>query len=286
MNSALLEELITKYRENKLAHAYLIETNNLTAALEDLKEVIKNLNCPHTYQTNCHDCNLCNLINLSNLPSLKIIEPDGPFIKKNQIEELKSDFASIPLYSRYNIYILKNAEKLNSSSANAMLKFVEEPTPGIIGFFLTTNKDIMIDTIKSRCQSYTLNYPVNTLQESLNLDDETYHSYLDFVKNYLDYIFSSNIINHKNIFLNQYSDRHDIEIIFKLILAIYHEHFLKLTNKSYQSDIINIYPLTANIPEIIKKMQIISQFLTNLRYNVSVELILDKFVLEMRGNYE
>ena len=43
----------------------------------------------------------------------------------------------------------KNAEKLNGSSANAMLKFVEEPTEGILGFFITNNKDVIIPTIKN-----------------------------------------------------------------------------------------------------------------------------------------
>ena len=167
----ILNEILTKYRENKLAHAYLIETNNLDLALQDLKELIKNLNCPHNFTSKCTECNLCNLINLNNLPSLKIIEPDGANIKKNQIETLKTDFSSIPLYSKFNIYIIKNAEKLNASSANAMLKFVEEPTQGILGFFLTSNKDVMIETIKSRCQTYTLNYETESLNSKLNISN-------------------------------------------------------------------------------------------------------------------
>ena len=155
-----VKELVNKYRENKLAHAYLIETNNLSSALSDVKELVKVLNCSNEYRENCTTCNLCNLINKNLLPSLKIIEPDGTSIKKAQIEELKESFSSIPIYSKYNIYIINNAEKLNPSSANSMLKFVEEPTSGIIGFFITTNKDVMIDTIKSRCQQIVLNYEI------------------------------------------------------------------------------------------------------------------------------
>ena len=33
-----------------------------------------------------------------------------------------------------------------------MLKFLEEPEDSIIGFFITNNKENVIDTIKSRCQ--------------------------------------------------------------------------------------------------------------------------------------
>ena len=38
-----LNDLLTKYREKKLAHAYLIETNNIELAIQDLKILIKNL---------------------------------------------------------------------------------------------------------------------------------------------------------------------------------------------------------------------------------------------------
>ena len=126
-NSSLLE-IYKKYREGRLAHAYLIETNNIPKLMNDLKELIKALNCPEEYQETCHKCNLCNLISKNNLPSLVTIEPEGTSIKKSQIEDLKIAFETKPIYSKYNTYIIKNAEKLNGSSANAMLKFVEEHT--------------------------------------------------------------------------------------------------------------------------------------------------------------
>ncbi len=277
-----LQELVTKYHENKLAHAYLIETNNLEKALLDLKKLIKVLNCPEEFKAPCTMCNLCNLINLSNLPSLKIIYPDGTGIKKNQIEELKQNFNTIPIYSKYNTYIIMNADKLNSSSANAMLKFVEEPTPGILGFFLTTNKDIMIDTIKSRCQTITLTYPTSSLEDSLNITKEEYAKYKEIIPKYLDYLQKSHLDN-KNELLLSCPNRGDIEIILKLILSLYYNYFLKLTNQEYDENIISIYPLTENLSEINQKLQIITKILTNMSYNVSMELILDKFNLEMRG---
>lgn len=41
-----LTEIYNKYREGKLAHAYLIETNNPQRLLEDLKKLIQAINCP------------------------------------------------------------------------------------------------------------------------------------------------------------------------------------------------------------------------------------------------
>ena len=275
-----------KYHENKLSHAYLLETNNLNLALNDIKLLIKNLNCPENYQEKCCNCNLCNLINLENLPSLKIIEPDGANIKKKEIEDLKVSFSTKPIYSKYNIYIIKNAEKLNASSANAMLKFLEEPTPGILGFFLTTNKDIMIDTIKSRCQIYTLKYDDSSLESTLNISREIISTYISKIKLYLAAIYNQEFINHKTFLLNEFPNREDIENIFKIILAIYYQTFLKLNNLKYNEEIVSIYSLPEDKEKIQEKMQIISQILTNMSYNVSIELILDKFVIEMRGSHE
>ena len=239
-NNNLLE-IYKKYREGRLAHAYLIETNNLTNLMEDLKELIKALNCPEEYQTECSHCNLCNLINKNNLPSLITIAPDGATIKKQQIEDLKISFETKPIYSKYNIYIIKNAEKLNASSANAMLKFIEEPTDGIIGFFLTNNKDVIIPTIKSRCQSLVVTYESNNILEKLNITEEEYKNYQLLIKVYLSKINSSSFISNKDFILSKISERKDIETMFKIIFEIFYQNFLKNQNKEYNKELINIY---------------------------------------------
>ena len=280
-NNNLLE-IYKKYREGRLAHAYLIETNNLTNLMEDLKELIKALNCPEEYQTECSHCNLCNLINKNNLPSLITIAPDGATIKKQQIEDLKISFETKPIYSKYNIYIIKNAEKLNASSANAMLKFIEEPTDGIIGFFLTNNKDVIIPTIKSRCQSLVVTYESNNILEKLNITEEEYKNYQLLIKVYLSKINSSSFISNKDFILSKISERKDIETMFKIIFEIFYQNFLKNQNKEYNEELINIYQ-EENNSKNIKILNIITKILQDLSYNGNMELLLDKFVIEMRN---
>lgn len=279
-------ELLNKYRENKLAHAYLIETNNDSMLMKDLKKFICHLNCPEKYQETCNHCNICNLIAKDNLPSLKIIEPDGAGIKKNQIEELKEAFSKKPIYSKYNIYIIKNADKLNSSSANSMLKFLEEPTEGIIGFFLTSNKDVMMDTIKSRCQSLVINYEMDKFYATLNLSEDEYNNYGTFIKNYLQKVMSKELINNKNEFLSIYSERKEILNIFQIIFQIYYQNFLRKIELEYDLEIVNLYEVSDSQTEIIKKLNIITTTIHNLGYNVNMEQALDKFVIEMRDSNE
>ncbi len=282
----VLNEIINKYHENKLAHAYLIETNNINRCLNDLKEIIKNLNCPQEFTNNCTKCNLCNLIAKNNLPSIKILEPDGSNIKKNQIAELKKDFSTMPIYSKFNIYILKNAEKLNASSANAMLKFLEEPEFGILGFFLTNNKDIIIDTIKSRCQCLVVRYDIEDIAENLNITHEKFQDYLNTIVSYLNTINENPTINNKKLLLSKYPDKIDILNIFKIIFALYYNAYLKSINSKYNLELLKNYEINLNSNLIIKKLEIITAILKEMSYNVNIELILDKFVIEMRGCHE
>ena len=100
MEVNVLENLVKYYHENKISHAYLIETNNLEKCYLDLLEVIKQIFCQNEYNKECNKCNICNLVNQNYLPSLVVISPDGMNIKKEQIVELKKKFSTVPIYTR------------------------------------------------------------------------------------------------------------------------------------------------------------------------------------------
>ena len=70
MNNNIFQELIQAYRENKLAHAFLIETNDKEKSYHSLLQFLKILNCPDEYKEGCSNCNLCHLIDTNSLPSL------------------------------------------------------------------------------------------------------------------------------------------------------------------------------------------------------------------------
>ena len=73
--------------------------------------------------------------------------------------------------------------------------------------------------------------------------------------------------------------------MFKIIFEIYMNYLEKNLNKNYIQEIIDIYELKAENKEIISKLNIITKFLQDLSYNVNMELLLDKFVIEMRENH-
>lgn len=272
----VFNELLNRYHENKLAHAFLLETNDETKCYDDVILFIKKLNCPFSYSNDCNEeCNLCNLIDNDSLPSLITINPDGQFIKKNQILEMMDKFSTVPVFSKYNIYIINNAERFNSSSANTLLKFLEEPEDNILGIFITTNKENVISTIRSRCQIFTCNYDYS-IEESLDKD------VLDEVKLYLNSIYKNNedLIYNKVHMSGFYKERMEWEIFFKTML-----YYLKDCYVSDRNDKINLV-WEIKKDNLIKIIVLIENILKYIKSNGNIDLILDKFVIEMREYYE
>ena len=57
----------------------------------------------------------------------------------------------------YKVMIIWMAEKMNREASNKLLKLIEEPPSKTVFLLLSENEDLIIDTIKSRCQ--VLSFP-------------------------------------------------------------------------------------------------------------------------------
>lgn len=279
MTSEVLEKLVKYYHENKISHAYLLETNNVDACFNDLKILVKQIFCQGEYLDNCSKCNICNLINQGFLPSFMVIEPDGTSIKKEQIVELKRQFSTIPLYTKENVYVIKEAERLNGASANTMLKFLEEPDANILGFFITNNANNVISTIKSRCEVLKVYYETDKLN-ICKLNSEEYKEKFEVA---IDYLYKLEVeknyylMYNRDVVLNKFKEREDIKIIFKIILLIY-EELLKDGNSVMLQRLDNI---SLEKKELLRRIKMVIEVLDNLDCNGNIELLLDKFVIEL-----
>ena len=281
-----IKNLVKYYHENKMAHAYLIETNDIEKCLSDLLVVIKQIFCQDEFKEDCNKCNICNLINQNYLPSLIIISPDGMNIKKDQIIELKKKFSMVPVYTKENIYVIKNAEKLNGASANTMLKFLEDPEPNILGFFITDNANNVISTIRSRCEIIKFIYDSDELNIN-SIKNEYNDKYLVAI----DYIYglevekSKGILYNRDVILCKFKERDSIKLIFKIILIIYEELLKKVIGLENNFDFLKIDKLDVlTKDDVLKRINLIIQFIDDIDSNVNIEFLLDKYVIEL-GDY-
>ena len=272
------KQILQNYHENRLSHAFLIETNDQDKCLKDLKKIIKEIICEKKYQENCTDCNLCHLIDTEQLPSFDMIRLEGQNIKKEQILGLKQKFSTMPIFSKYNIYIVLNSEKFNSSSANAILKFLEEPEDGILGFFITNNKENMIDTIKSRCQI------ISAFYEDITKDINMELIALQYLKHIHENKELSVSINRE--FFHDYDfKKEQYQLLFQAVFNIYHDLYLISLNQNNFSEKYDIlkFILKNTSNYFVKQMNFVRQLEEELSYNVNINLLLDRFVLETRS---
>ena len=178
------------------------------------------------------------------------------------------------------MYVILNAETLNASSANTMLKFLEEPTSNVIGFFITNEKDNVMLTIQSRCQTIEVDFE-NDDNETLNLTKDEYNYYLDLTKTYLEHIEieKKKLILYNKEYLSDL-DKDKITIILKIMLKKYQELLeAKVKNKTLIGDFAFLNKLSYN--NVKSKLDLLIECLKEITYNVNLELFLDKFVLKV-----
>lgn len=252
-NDEKLKLIYNKYRENKNSHVYLVETNSINDALNDIKKLIIKIN------QNSDENNIEKLIDNDSLPTLTIVWPDNQEIKKENIEELIVKIQKIPVITKENYFIICNAEKLNQKSGNIMLKTIEEPETDVLGFFICNNSNSVLSTIQSRTQYISLQYDKN----------ETYgNDIIDDAVNYFKSLHNSPIIDINKKYVDKYKD---INIICNFLECLVNE----------ERKFIN----TQNIFDIIKKeeqiIKLIYELESNIRKNGNISLLFDKFVIEV-----
>lgn len=308
----MITNSITK---NKISHAYLIETNGYPKKMDFAIAFAKYLLCPKHYKNyeKCQDCTLCHRIDTNNFTELKIIEPDGLWIKKEQLEQLQQEFSKKSIESEQKIYIINGAEKLNLAAANSILKFLEEPEPNIIAILLTDNIYQLLDTIISRCQIISLKkvmlteYVENdnikkdfvfkiaskeaTTEEELQnmLLDEQYRIQIEKAIQFVNLYEKSKkelIVDTNQIWHNIFKEK--TQIIFGLDnMILYYKDILnmKLNRKieifdEYFEEI-RVFSEKMTISEICNKIQVLIQAKENVKYNANNNLLIDKMILDL-----
>lgn len=88
-------------------------------------------------------------------PDLRIYRPEGK-IGAHSIESMRQfaeDVRLSPFEATRKVFIIHDADRMLSYSANALLKTFEEPTPWSIIILLTSAPEALLPTIVSRCHT-------------------------------------------------------------------------------------------------------------------------------------
>ena len=157
-------DLLNRYESNNLPNSILIHGLSGIGKRTFLNKLVKNI-INIEFKDNNVDHHL-NLFKNNTHPNIKIIEKEIDSktgkIKSNitidQIRRLKTFLNSTSIIQNSSkIVIVDSADYLNISSANSMLKILEEPKENTYIFLISNQISLLLPTIRSRCLKIKFN---------------------------------------------------------------------------------------------------------------------------------
>ena len=140
---------------NRVAGAYLFAGPEGVGKATCAVVLAAALNCETAPGIGCHDvarCSSCHKFQQNLHPDLIRLEPDGQFIKIDQVRAVEELLSFPPHEGRHRLVLIDGADRLNANAANALLKSVEEPRPRTLFVLVSAAAHRVTATLVSRCQ--------------------------------------------------------------------------------------------------------------------------------------
>lgn len=287
--------------KNKISHAYLFETNGYKNQKKLALAFAKMLLCPYNYSNNknCVECTQCKNIDKNIFPEIKIIEPDGLWIKKEQLDVLQKEFSEKSILSNKKIYIINHADRLNKSSSNSILKFLEEPEENIIAILTTDNMYQMLTTIISRCQVISFSKEHNIIDESPltkiknyvtiseEITDEALQNIIGQVIEFIEYFEKNKLdtfLKTQKLWHNNFKEKDTMLLAINIMLLYYQDILnLKLNRnvKIFKNEITEAIKNKNTINKLTKKINVLINTKEKINFNTNSQLLIDKLIIEL-----
>jgi len=154
---------------DRVAHAYLFTGVEGCGKRKSALAFVQAVFCGRDEA--CGVCPSCRRVAGGQHPDLHILEPDGAFIKIDQVRELQKELSYRPFEAPKKACIIDGAERFNLSSGNALLKTLEEPPGAALMILIATEASAVLPTILSRCQALAFQpLPGGLIETRLVLD--------------------------------------------------------------------------------------------------------------------
>ncbi len=150
-NKAVLERLGHLFDSGRFPHALIIEGEQGLGKRTLARQLAAMLVCRGEDKP-CFDCTQCRKVMEQLHPD--VFEHSAPgganSFHVDVVRRVIGDAYMQPNEAEYKVYILGNADCMNASAQNAILKILEEPPAYVIFILTVSNKSKMLETVLSR----------------------------------------------------------------------------------------------------------------------------------------
>lgn len=256
--------------QNTISHAFLLYNSNYDSLKESLFSVISK----YIFKDEVNE-ESCDVL---------VVRPENSKIIKDQILDLQSKFKTKSQFHIAKTYIIDEAQMMNDYAANSLLKFLEEPEDNIYAFLITSNINSVLPTIKSRCQLIKVDDNVDF--DIKKFDNELILKSIDLVNKIENY--KEDSIAYLPDIFSKKEEKVVVMSIIKIIKYFYYDvlnYKIQNTIQYFDKYLSTVEKIALNINEedLTRKLIVLNKNENVLKYNVNVNLFIDKLIFDMVG---
>jgi len=298
-------------RNSCLAGSYLFSGAQGTGKNLLAQTFAKAVNCLKSNEPDsCDSCSSCLRIDKLQHPDLHIIDSPSSEIKIEYIRQLKDQINLRPYEAKKKIFIIKNAHNLNTASANAFLKTLEEPALNSLIILLSEKPGALLKTVISRCRLIKL-FPLKrpelegVLLNDYRLDRELAHYLAYFCEGRLGHALAlkdTEILRNKNKIIDEYAfsgntglestlNRDNLKDYLNILAGWFRDIYMvkiglpyeQLINLDRKKELLDFMP-RFSFDELDEIMDFIADSFFYLDHNVNVKLLQSNLKVKLWKN--
>ena len=283
-NQDAKEYLIKSINEKHILHSYLFLGTEGIGKLLIAKEFAKKILCLEDSEDNC-TCKSCICFNGNNNPDFSLINESGDNIKIDTIRDLTSKIIEKPIVSNRKVYIINDFEKMTKEAQNCLLKTLEEPPEFVTIILISSNENIITNTIKSRCMTIKFK----------NIENNILYNYL--INNYKYGEISDNLLKSFDGSLGKalklYDNKDKYNQIDLLIDSLNKNDLIDIMQKAkiiYEKDsifdildyiIVCLYSKSFENERFINCIKYVNKCINRLKANSNFDMSIDNMVISI-----
>jgi DNA polymerase-3 subunit delta' len=144
---AMLKEVVAGGR---VTHAWLFTGPPGIGKLHTARVFAAALNCPAGGDGTCGSCRR---ILRGVHPDVHLVVPEGDNLLVEDVRAVREEAARTHYEAPTAVFILDEADRLTEAAANALLKVLEEPPPGVVFVLVARSAEALVDTVPSRART-------------------------------------------------------------------------------------------------------------------------------------